>query len=39
MTRYRCKHCGKTMLRPSRKAWVKSFCDETGKSVHLTKVT
>lgn len=36
--RYRCKHCGKTVLRVSDKQWIKSICGETGRDVHLTLV-
>ena len=38
MTRYRCRHCRKTVLRPSTKAWLTSFCDDTDKTVRLTRV-
>ena len=38
INRYRCKHCGKTVLRESTKAWIKSVCGQTGKTVHLMKV-
>lgn len=33
--KYYCKHCKKTVVRDSEKAWIKSMCDETGKDVHL----
>ena len=35
MAKYHCKHCGKTVERDSDKQWVKSYCDATGKTVHL----
>lgn len=35
MNKYRCKHCGKIVLRDSNKAWIKSYCEKTGKNVHL----
>jgi hypothetical protein len=35
---YRCNHCGKTVLRDSTKAWVRSFCETTGRHVHLVRV-
>ena len=38
MTRYHCRHCRKTVLRPSTKAWLASFCYGTGKTVRLTRV-
>lgn len=36
--KYKCKHCGKIVQRRSDKAWIKSYCDATGKTVHLTRV-
>lgn len=38
MTRYHCRHCDQILLRPSRKAWLTSFCSRTGKTVRLSKV-
>jgi phage FluMu protein Com len=35
---YRCNHCKKVVERESAKAWVKSYCTETGKVVHLIKM-
>lgn len=36
---YRCKHCGKVVLRESEKAWIKSICDASGyKTVHLMRM-
>ncbi len=32
---YHCKHCGKTVKRKPGKAWIKSYCDKTGKMVRL----
>jgi phage FluMu protein Com len=38
MAKYRCKHCGKTVNRESKKAWIKSYCDTSDKYVHLIRV-
>lgn len=35
---YQCKHCGKVVRRDSSRKWIKSYCDKTGKSVHLMRV-
>lgn len=35
---YVCAHCGKVVRRYSRKQWVKSYCEITGRTVHLTKL-
>lgn len=35
---YRCAHCKETVERDSTKKWVKSYCDKTGKNVHLQLV-
>lgn len=35
---YRCKHCQKTIKRQSNKKWIKSYCDETSKDVHLQQL-
>lgn len=35
---YLCKHCRAVVFRESSKAWVKSFCTETGKDVHLQRL-
>ena len=35
--KYRCPHCGKIEIRECSKAWVKSYCDKTGKNVHMQK--
>lgn len=35
MNKYRCKHCNKTLKRDSNKKWIKSYCEKTGKDVHL----
>lgn len=37
-TKYHCKHCGRTVIRDSEKAWIKSYCDDTGRWVHLMRV-
>lgn len=36
--RYRCVHCGKVVMRASTKRWVKSWCEATGREVHLQRV-
>ncbi len=36
--KYRCKHCREVVIRLSDKTWIKSWCDRTGKSVHLMRV-
>lgn len=36
--KYRCPHCGKVEIRECSKAWVKSYCDKTGKTVHMQKI-
>ncbi len=38
MTLYLCKACGKTTKRDPTKAWILSYCCETGKDVRLTRV-
>lgn len=35
---YRCKWCGKVVKRRSAKAWIRSVCGDTGRTVHLTRV-
>ncbi len=35
--KYHCKYCGKTVKRKSGKAWIKSYCDKTGRMVRLMK--
>ena len=35
---YKCKHCGKAGLWRSDKKWVKSYCKEIGRHVHLMLV-
>lgn len=32
---YRCRHCEKMVWRKGSKHWMKSYCEETGKNVHL----
>lgn len=34
---YDCKHCGKRVWRESDKQWVKSFCVDSNRTVHLQK--
>jgi len=38
VNKYRCKHCGKTFKRKSKKIWVKSYCTAMEKYVHLIKI-
>lgn len=38
MAKYFCKWCGKTVDRKSRKAWINSICEKTGRMVHLQRV-
>jgi len=38
MNKYRCKHCGAVVERYSDKAWINSYCDQTGKTTRLMKV-
>jgi len=33
--KYRCPYCGKVVERDSDKAWIKSWCETTGKDVRL----
>ena len=35
---YRCSLCGRTYLRDSQKAWIKSFCERGGKYARLVRV-
>lgn len=37
---YRCKHCGGVVKRTDQngKKWYKSYCEETGKNVHMILV-
>lgn len=35
---YKCKHCGKVVKRYSYAKWIKSYCEKTGKDVHLMRV-
>lgn len=36
---YRCARCKTFQKRPSTKQWVKSFCERTGKTTHLIRVS
>jgi len=36
--KYICKHCKSVVKRKFSKKWIKSYCDETGKNVHLIRV-
>ena len=35
---YYCNHCGKTVSRNTEKAWIKSYCEKTGKDVRLMRL-
>lgn len=35
MSFYICTHCLHIVRRDSKKKWVKSYCEVTGKTVHL----
>ena len=35
---YQCHNCGKIVMRESAKAWIKSWCEKTGRNVRLTPV-
>lgn len=35
---YRCRHCGKTVYRKSKKKWIKSWCSAMGKYTHIIRV-
>lgn len=37
--RYRCKHCGKTTLRDSDKQWIASYCETSGRTTRLWRLT
>lgn len=39
MAKYKCKHCGQVVEIKSDKQWVRSYCEGTGKNVHLVKVS
>jgi hypothetical protein len=34
---YCCRYCGKVVERDSEKAWIKSYCEKTGRIVHLIR--
>lgn len=36
--KYKCKHCGKVVLRDSQKKWINSYCEETGKMARLWRL-
>jgi len=36
--KYRCPECKKVVDRASEKAWVKSYCEEAGRTVRLQRV-
>jgi DNA-directed RNA polymerase subunit RPC12/RpoP len=38
MAIYKCKHCGKKLVRDSKKKWIKSYCETTGKNVRIQRV-
>ncbi|OQB03122.1 MAG: VRR-NUC domain protein [Parcubacteria group bacterium ADurb.Bin216] len=35
--KYKCNHCGAIVERESNKQWIKSYCENTDKDVHLIK--
>lgn len=35
---YKCKHCGVIVIRQTSKKWIKSYCQKTGKNVHLMRI-
>jgi len=37
MTRYYCKHCNQFVRRPTKQAWVNSFCSAIGRVVRLVR--
>jgi len=39
MNNYKCKHCGGIFKRNSNKKWIKSYCENSGKNVHLIKLS
>lgn len=36
--KYKCNLCGKIVSRDSNKKWIKSMCDDTGKTCRLMKI-
>lgn len=38
MTKYRCRHCLQIVERASRKEWISSWCDGTGKQTRLVRL-
>ena len=38
MNLYYCKTCGKSVQRDSKKAWMKSYCEASGKITRITRV-
>lgn len=36
--RYRCKHCGKIVSRDGGKAWINSYCEQTGRDTRLVRI-
>lgn len=36
--KYKCIYCNKIVKRQSKKRWIKSYCDEVNKMVHLQLV-
>lgn len=37
MSKYYCKHCGRTVMRESKQAWINSFCTKVGKVTMLVR--
>ena len=38
MNTYRCKHCGKVRHERRTVAWYNSYCEKTGRNVHMVRV-
>ena len=38
MAKYRCCHCQKIVERDSKKAWIVSYCEVTGRVVRLQRI-
>lgn len=38
MTEYRCRRCGKTLERDSKRWWIKSYCGKTGRKTRIWRV-
>jgi hypothetical protein len=38
MNKYRCVHCGRVVHYDDNRKWIKSYCDDKQKWVHLQRV-